>query len=145
MKKILKVLPWVVVGCVIGFILGSINSYRAISNFSSITLMEMAVDVHQLQQGQSDSVLKRKRDALPVLVQQLDSFHRRSLSEGQWNSTLWAVSRCYANQESGPPAGIRPLLDALPPRPLTSCEIRRRATEENGSTAEAATEEGLNR
>ena len=141
MKRILKILSFVVVGCIIGFVLGSLNSYRAISFFSSTALAEIALDVHQLQQGRSNSVLERKRRALPVIVQQLESCHRKFLSEAQWNSTLWAVSRCYENQESGPPASIKHLLDALPPRPLTSCQIRRRPsegkkTEENESTAE---------
>ena len=129
MKRILKILSFVVVGCIIGFVLGSLNSYRAISFFSSTALTGMAIDVHQLQQGRSNSVLERKRRALPALVQQLESCDRKFLSEAQWNSTLWAVSRCYENQESGPPASIKHLLDALPPRPLTSCDIRRRASE----------------
>ena len=141
MKKILKALSFVVIGCIIGFVLGSLNSFRAISFFTRSALTGMAIDVHQLQQGHSNSVLERKRHDLPVIVQQLDSCHRKFLSEAQWNSTLWAVSRCYENQESGPPASIKHLLDALPPRPLTSCQIRRRPsegkkTEENESTAE---------
>ena len=141
MKRILKILSFVVVGCIIGFVLGSLNSYRAISFFASVALIEMAADVGQLQQGHSDSVLERKRRALSVLVQQLESSHRKFLTETQWNSALWAVSRCYEGQESGPPASIKHILDALPPRPLTSCEIKRRAsqeekTEENDSTAE---------
>ena len=141
MKRILKTLSFVIVGCIIGFILGSLNSFRAISHISSIVLTEIAIDVQQLQQGRSDSVLERKRRALPVLVQQLESVHRKFLSETQWNGTLWAVSRCYENQESGPPASIKHLLDALPPRPLTSCEIKRevsaqKKTLENNETSE---------
>ena len=141
MKRMLKILSFVVVGCIIGFVLGSLNSFRAISYFTSMALTEMAIDVHQLQQGHSDSVLERKRRALPIIVQQLESSHRNFLSQKQWNGTLWAVSRCYEDQESGPPASIKHLLDALPTRPLTSCEIKRRAseekkTEENDSTAE---------
>jgi hypothetical protein len=143
MKRILKALAFVVIGSIIGFVLGSLNSFRAISFFASSALTEMAIDVHQLQQGQSDSVLDRKRQALPVLVQQLESIHRKFLSEAQWNSTLWAVSRCYESAESGPPASIKHLLDALPPRPVSSCEIKKRAseakkTEERDSTAEPA-------
>jgi hypothetical protein len=141
MKRILKILSFVVVGCILGFVLGSLNSYRAMSYFSSTALTEMAIDVHQLQQGDSNSVLERKREALPVIVQQLESCHRKFLSEAQWNRTLWAVSRCYENQGAGPPASIKHLLDALPPRPLTSCQITPRPseekkTEENESAAE---------
>jgi len=130
MKRKLKALLFVMVGCIIGFVLGSLNSYRAISFFTSIALTEIAIDVHQLQQGHSDSVLERRRRALPVLVQQLDSCHRKFLSETQWNSALWAVSRCYEDKESGPPVSIKHLIDALPPRPVSSCEIMRRASEE---------------
>ena|GEM_PF-3134063 len=138
MKRILKVLSFVVVGGIIGFVLGSLNSYRGIRYFYTSALGEIASDVHQLQQGHSDLVLERKRRALPVLVQQLES-QRKFLSETEWNSTLWAVSRCYEDQESGPPATIKHLLDALPPRPLTSCEIRRRASEENKTEEDDST------
>jgi len=103
MKRILKTLSFVVIGCIIGFVLGSLNSFRAISFFTSSALTEIAIDVQQLQQGYGDSVLERKRDALPVLVQQLESVHRKFLSEKQWNSTLWAVSRCYEDTKSGRP------------------------------------------
>jgi hypothetical protein len=133
MKRILKALLFVVAGCIIGFVLGSLNSYRAISSFTSSALTEMAVDVYDLQEGRSEWVLERKRRALPLIVQQLESRHRKFLSEGQWNSALWAVERCYEDQESGPPASIKRLLDALPPRPLPDCEIRRRASEERGT------------
>ena len=129
MKRVLKALLFVVVGCIIGFVLGSLNSFRAISFFASITLTEMAIDVYQLQQGQGEAVLERKRDALPVLAQQLDSGHRKFLSQAQYNSALWAVSRCYEGAESGPPASIKHILDALPPRPVSICEIKKRASE----------------
>ena len=86
-KRILKILSFVVVGCIIGFVLGSLNSYRAISFFSSTALAGMAIDVHQLQQGRSNSVLERKMRALPVMVQQLEH-DRKFISEAQWNGTL---------------------------------------------------------
>ena len=134
--KILKVLLLVILGLIIGFILGSLNSYRAIVFFTSNALLEMAVDVHQLQQGKCESVLERKRSALPGLVQYFES-DRKFVSQEQWNGTMWAVLRCYEGQEGGPPASIKHILNALPPRPLTSCEIRRRADkEQNNSTEE---------
>ena len=139
MKKILKALLLVMLGLIIGFVLGSLNSYRAISWMASNALFDMANDVHQLQQGRSDSVLERKRSALPGLVQQFESNFRKFLSEKQGNSTLWAVSRCYEGQESGAPASIKHILDALPPRPprpLTSCEIKRRAAKEQNNNTE---------
>ena len=141
MKRVLKTLLLVIIGCVIGFVLGSLNSYRGLSIFADNALLEIATDAYQLQHGDSDSVLERKMRALPVLVQYHESSYRNFLSEKQWNSTLWTVSRCYEDQESGPPASIKHILDALPPRPLTSCEIKRRAseekkTQENDSTAE---------
>ena len=142
MKRTLKVLSLVVVGCIIGFVLGSLNSYRAISGIASTVLTEIAMDVWQLQQGRGDSVLERKRRALPDLVQQLEACHRKFLSERQWNRTLWAVARCYEDQETGPPASIKHLLEALPPRPASSCEIERRAAEEKKSGESHSTAEG---
>jgi len=141
MKRMLKAISFVMAGCIVGFVLGSLNSYRAISFFASNVLTEMAIDVYELQQGRSDLVLERKRRVLPVLVQQIESCHRKFLSETQWNGTLWAVSRCYEDQESGPPASIKHLLDALPPRPVSSCEIRRRASAEKKTEAKDSTGE----
>jgi len=130
MKNIFANLSFGVLGCIIGFILGSLNSFRMTSFFYSSTVLEMAVDVYDLQQGKCDSVLERKSRALPMLVEQLEAVHRKFLSEGNWNATMWTVGRCYENHESGPPASIKHILDALGPRPLTSCEIERRAAAE---------------
>jgi len=137
MKRILKILASVAAGCVIGFVLGSLNSYRAISFFARSALAEMAIDVHELQQGRGDSVLERKRRALPRLVQQLESCHRKFLTETQWNSALWFVSRCYEGQECGPPASIKPILDALPPRPLPTCGLPAQRTGDDAKKTEA--------
>ena len=124
MKRVLKTLAFVAAGCVIGFVLGSLNSFKAISHFASIALTEIAIDVCELQQGRGDSVLERKRNALPVLVQQHESSFRRFLPENQRNNALWAVSQCYEVAGIEPPASIKPILDALPPRPLSGCELK---------------------
>ncbi|MBN1437622.1 MAG: hypothetical protein JW936_11170 [Sedimentisphaerales bacterium] len=139
MKKALKILSLILVGCIIGFVLASLNSFRTISHQNSIALLEMAADVYQLQEGQSEAVLERKLNALPTLVQQLDQHHRKFISQEQWTSTMWAVSRCYEDQEPGPPPSIKPLLDELPPRPLTCCEIRRQQ-EAQQQTQESASD-----
>ena len=129
MKMKLTALLLVILGSIIGFILGTLNSYKAICFFADLALFNMAVDVYDLQQGQCETVLERKKNGLPRLVQQYES-DRKFIPEEQWNGTLWAVARCYEDQEGGPPASIKHILDALPPRPLTSCDIKRNAAKE---------------
>ena len=39
-------------------------------------------------------------------------------------TAFWYVKRYYEKYKLSVPAEIKPILDALPPRPLTSCEIK---------------------
>jgi hypothetical protein len=82
------------------------------------------VDARQIYNGKADETLERKTQAIPVLVQQLNSVHRRYLSESQYYGTLWSVGRFYEAIETGIPQSIQPIMQSIPPRPKTSCELR---------------------
>jgi hypothetical protein len=136
-KRILKAGLLVLAGLAVGYTLACASTKRVIGSFCTAGLLEMAIDVNQLQQGRADAVLARKRRALPDLVQQYDVVFLRSLPDRQRNEVLWAVSRCYGGSAPEAPPSIKPLLDALPPRPPTSCELKAKA---EATKTEEATE-----
>jgi hypothetical protein len=128
LKKIIKPLLLFVVAFALGYLLACVNLYRSVetlvAHFQNIGLREMAIDVYQLQSGDADAVLKRKMGALPIITQQFDSAYRKRLPAAESQETLWAVSRCYEAPGTEVPTSIKPILDALPPRPPTSCELK---------------------
>jgi len=131
-KKIIKIVLLIVAGFIIGFLVASIGSIKIIAFINGSVLLEMAADVYQLQKGEADQVLERKRKALPPLTQRYDRIFSRWVSEKQRSGVLWQVARCYEGDETAVPASIKPILEALPPRLLTSCELKR--MEEAGKT-----------
>lgn len=122
-KTILIVMASLVVGGVIGAVLVSVQWNKFMSRFVATALTEMAVDARQIRGGVAEATLERKMDAIPGLVQQLNSVHRRYLPESVFNGALWSVSRFYEDIETGVPASIQPIMESIPPRPKTSCEL----------------------
>ena len=135
-KRALKVLGVLGCGAVIGAVVSGMMWHKTMSSFSSIATLEIAVDACELQRGRADALLERKASALPGLVQQLDSVHRPYLSEEAYNGTLWAIQRYYEESDTEVPAAIKPILDALPPRPPSSCELRRQSEGKQPETTE---------
>ena len=91
---------------------------------ATAALMEMAIDARQLSANKADAMLQRKIAALPDLVVIFDQHHARHLPEDQRIAALWGVQRFYEENPSVKlPARAKAILDALPPRPPTSCEL----------------------
>ena len=128
---VLIVMASLVVGAVIGAVLISVQWHKTMSRFAATALTEIAVDARQIHSGNADATLQRKKQAIPEIVRQLHSVHRRYLPEPLYNRALWAVSRFYEDIQTGIPASISPIMASLPPRPKTSCELKGK-----GGTAE---------
>ena len=129
MKKKLLLLALFITGTLAGFascfLLLGLKEYSIMSHWASMRLTEVAIDVRELRAGRVDGVLERYDRAIPSLILNFDKFYSKTLSEEQINSTLWGFQRYYSDNPSlEVPAEIKPILDALPPRPLTSCEIK---------------------
>ena len=122
-KFVLIVTAFFVAGAVLGAVLTSIQWNKTMSRFAATALNEIAVDARQIHSGKAEETLQRKMDAIPGLVQQLDFVHRRYLPESELNGALWSVSRFYEDVKTGVPASIQPIMESLPPRPKTSCEL----------------------
>ena len=68
---------------------------------------------------------ERYDKAIPHLILNFDKFYSKGLSEEQINTPLWGFQRYYSDNPSIEiPSEIKPILDALTPRPLTSCEVK---------------------
>jgi hypothetical protein len=129
MKKKLLLLALFITGTLAGFVscflLLGLKEYSVMSHWASIRLTEVAIDVRELRAGRVDGVLERYDRAIPSLILNFDKFYSKGLPEEQINSTLWGFERYYSDNPSlEVPADIKPILDALPPRPLTSCEVK---------------------
>ena len=128
MKRKIILLAVFIAGALTGLVscflfLGS-KEYSVMSHFASIRLTEMAIDVRELRAGRVDGVIERYDKAIPYNILNFVKFYSKGLSEEQRNQTLWGFQRYYSDNPSLEiPSEIKPILDALPPRPLTSCEV----------------------
>jgi len=114
-----------------------INTQRVMAIYADAQLQEMAINAHLIRAGKTAGLLERYDVAIPHNTVQFAACHRRY---AQGNAALWAVERYYESNPSVPvPAEIVPILDALPPGPPTSCELKQRA-DEPAAPAEANAE-----
>ena len=128
MKKKLLLLAIFITGTLAGFVscflLLGLKEYSVMSHWASMRLTEVAIYVRELRAGRVDGVLERYDRAIPSLILNFDKFYSKTLSEEQINIPLWGFQRYYSdNPALEIPSEIKPILDALPPRPLTSCEV----------------------
>lgn len=120
----------VTVGALLGvggmWLFTGVQMRRMLSQWTSAALCETAADIWQIRSGQVDTVLERKEDALSRMIVNFQKWHAGFLSEDQRVATLWAAQRCYSDNPSlKMPPEVKAILDALPPRPPTSCDIQR--------------------
>lgn len=138
-KKVKLTLLLVVVfiaGGVTGLITAQVLWMRnAMAPFYSTGLTEIAIDAQQLSRNEADELLKRKVMALAPLTQSYHKVFFKFMPDNNARYTpLWQVQKYYELSGDEVPAEIKPILDSLPPRPLTSCERER--LEETQSTTE---------
>ena len=129
-KKIKLTLLLVVVfvaGGVAGLVAAQILWMRnAMAPYYGIGLTEIAIDAQQISRNEADEVLKRKVMALTPLTQSYHNVFFKFMPDNNSRySPLWQVQRYYEISGDEIPSEIKPILDALPPRPLTSCELKR--------------------
>lgn len=145
MKKLVKTILILAVGFVAGAAAAGFMSYqggmRLLAHFYMTGLIEQATDIHQLQGGRAEAVLERKRRALPGNTEEFVTRYGGLVSKQAYKETLWSVSRVYESPDVEAPDSIKPILDALPPRPLTSCERRAKKEAETEDPPEEPAEE----
>lgn len=96
------------------------------SPFYNNALLEIAIDAQQLSRGESEEVLKRKTLSIPSLAQAYYGHYYKFMPNNNSRyESLWQVQKYYEISGDVTPEQIKPILDSLPPRPLTSCEIQK--------------------
>jgi len=116
-KSILIAVVLLALGFAAGAFTACIAWRKVMSSFAASALRVIATDARQLQGGQAEAVLARKKMSISGLVQQLHSADRRYLPEAVYNDALWRVARFYGDAELPVPASLQPILAALPPDP----------------------------
>ncbi len=123
-----KILTIFVLGLLLGtagtFLFMGINIRKVMAIHADAQLFEMAVNARSLRAGSGEVLLDRYDDAIPSSAISFHNYHRTYLKGDHANAALWQVQRYY---ESNPSLKTSPeiesILAALPPRPLTVCEV----------------------
>jgi hypothetical protein len=128
MKTKIRLTVSFIVGLLLGLgimcVLMGINARRIMAHYASVQLGEMAMNARQLRSGQVEAILKRYDESLPTTVMLFEKEHAKFLDDNQRIGTLWAVQRYYSDNPSlSIPEDTKAILDSLPPRPLTKCEL----------------------
>ena len=114
---------------VVGVAAGVSATYIALTGhynrFLESQHMIMALDqvnvLSHLRGGKGDELMKTIEERLPQWAAAIPG----SIQDPQRaNEVLWQVQRYYEAYGVEIPEELRPVLDALPPRPPTSCEIK---------------------
>lgn len=113
---------------VVGGIIGASATYLALSRPYSDMLESrhaiMALDqvnvLSHLKSGKGEELMITLEEKLPEWAASIPSIIR---NPQRANEVLWQVQRYYEKYEVEIPEALRPVLDTLPPRPPTFCEI----------------------
>ncbi len=114
---------------VVGGIVGASVMYLALSRPYNDMLESrhaiMALDqvnvLSHLKSGKGEELMITLEEKLPEWAASIPSIIR---NPQRANEVLWQVQRYYEKYGVEIPEALRPVLDALPPRPPTFCEIK---------------------
>ncbi len=130
------------VGAVATFVFMGINTRKVMAIYADAQLLEMAVNADLIRAGKGDKLLERYDVAIPRNAAQFADYHWKYLRGNQKHAALWAVQRYYEDNPSvAVPPELQPILGSLPPRPRSSCGLRREDAAESKAEANADTGE----
>ena len=122
---------WPLVTFIVGGLCGAVSTsilfhVYVLSPYCNSVLTEISVDTQQLYQGKTEDVLKRKVKSLPSLTRSYyDHYYKFMPNDNCRYASLWQVQKYYQISGDTIPVEIESILESLPLRPLTSCEIRK--------------------
>jgi hypothetical protein len=113
---------------VLGFLTGAIlfgallvwNYTVMFQNMYYVQILDSINTASMIRSGREDELVKRIEANIPQCAPVADSFRKDARLD-----SLWCVQRYYEEFKLDVPAEIRPILNKLPPRPLTSCELEK--------------------
>ena len=114
----------------LGFLAGGILlGGLALWNFSRFCIrqyysqiQDMTNTAFMIRAGRTDELLKNIDSAIPWCVAAANKFRGDSKERLQ---CFWFVQKYYDRFDINVPEKIQPILSGLPPRPLTSCDIKK--------------------
>ena len=130
-KLFLSVLAGFVLGVVAMWFVIKQTTVKAFDNQYLVSVMDQANVALHIRAGKQMTLLTNIEAALPSYVLAVDEGFR-----GHAGSTnaLWMIKAYYERNEIAIPPEIKGILDALPDKPPTSCQIRLRALDKISAT-----------
>jgi hypothetical protein len=130
-KNFLSVLAGFVLGVVAMWFVVKQTTVKVFANQYLVSVMDQANVALHIRAGKQMTLLTNIEAALPSYVLAVDGGFR-----GHAGSTnaLWMVKAYYERNEIAIPPEIKGILDALPDKPPTSCQIRLRALDKTSTT-----------
>ena len=122
-KITFAVLAGLVVGVVAMWFLVARTTGRVFANQYLVGVMDQANVALHIRAGKQMDLLTNIEASLPEYVLAVDQEfkdHSNSMN------ALWMVKAYYERNQIAIPAEIRSILDSLPPKPPTACQIRLR-------------------
>ena len=130
-KIFLSVLAGFVLGVVAMWFVVQQTTMKVIANQYIVGVMDQANIALHIRAGQQMTLLTNIEAALPSYVLAVDEGFR-----GHAGSTnaLWMVKAYYERNKIAIPPEIKSIMDSLPSKPPTSCQIRLRALDKDSTT-----------
>ena len=130
-KLFLSVLAGFVLGVLAMWFVVKQTTVKVFENQYLVSVMDQANVALHIRAGKQMTLLTNIEAALPSYVLAVDEGFR-----GHAGSTnaLWMVKAYYERNEIAIPPTIKGILDALPDKPPTSCQIRLRALDKDSTT-----------
>ncbi len=130
-KIFLSVLAGFLLGIAAMWFVVKQTTVKVFANQYLVGVMDQAYVALNIRAGKQMKLLTNIEAALPSYALAVDDGFR-----GHANSTnaLWMIKAYYERNEIAIPPEIKGILDALPPEPPTSCQIRLRALDKASPT-----------
>ncbi len=116
------------------------TTVKVFANQYLIGMMDQANVALHIRAGKQIELLANIEAALPSYVLAVDGGFREHTGS---TNALWMVKAYYERNQISIPTEIRGILDSLPPKPPTSCQIRLRALD--GASRTNAADAGITR
>ena len=130
-KVFLSVLAGFVLGVVAMWFVVKQTTVKVFANQYLMSVMDQANVALHIRAGKQMTLLTNIEAALPSYVLAVDQGFREHAGS---TNALWMVRAYYERNEIVIPPEIKGILDSLPPKPPTSCQIRLRALDKASTT-----------
>lgn len=130
-KLFLSVLAGFVLGVLAMWFVVKQTTVKVFANQYLVSVMDQANVALHIRAGKQMTLLTNIEAALPSYVLAVDEGFKGHVGS---TNALWMVKAYYERNEIVIPPEIKGILDALPDKPPTSCQIRLRALDKISTT-----------